>query len=111
MSSVLPGVALVMASLGRLVSMLIRLDLPTLDRPMKAYSGNWVAGHFSTFVLLMTNSALRISTLFLIYDSTLHYMINFPSGVFWRTVGLLVTAFLLTVGLRVGSLWIFRYLH
>ena len=39
MSKVFPGVAEVMASLGFLVSMLMRLDFPTLERPMKAYSG------------------------------------------------------------------------
>jgi hypothetical protein len=41
--------------------MFIRLDFPTLERPMKAYSGSVPAGHFFTSVLLMTNSALLIS--------------------------------------------------
>ena len=61
MSIVLPGVADVIASLGLWVSMLIRLDLPTLERPMNAYSGNPVCGQWSMRVLLMTNSALLIS--------------------------------------------------
>ena len=44
-----------------LASMLIKLDLPTFERPMKAYSGAWVEGHFPTEELLMTNSADLIS--------------------------------------------------
>ena len=63
MSRVFPGVAEVLASFLWLVSMLIRLDLPTLERPMNAYSGYVVAGHWSTLVLLMTNSADLISVI------------------------------------------------
>ena len=48
MSMVFPGVADVMASPLRPVSMLMRLDFPTLERPMKAYSGNVPPGHFLT---------------------------------------------------------------
>ena len=65
MSNVLPGVAEVMASFGFLVSILIKLDLPTLERPMNAYSGRFPFGQRSTFVLLITNSALFISIVFL----------------------------------------------
>ena len=64
---VFPGVADVMASPLRPVSMLMRLDFPTLERPMKAYSGNVPPGHFLTSVLLMTNSALVISILLLVF--------------------------------------------
>ena len=45
----------------RPVNMLIRLDFPTLERPMNTYSGQVVGGHFRTSVLLMTNSADVIS--------------------------------------------------
>ena len=60
---VFPGVAEVMASPFLPVSILMRLDFPTLERPMKAYSGNVPVGHFRTSVLLMTNSAFVISIL------------------------------------------------
>jgi hypothetical protein len=39
---VLPGVEDVIANLFLPVSILIRLDLPTFDLPMKAYSGRSV---------------------------------------------------------------------
>ena len=67
MSIVYPGVAEDMASPFLPVSILIRLDFPTLERPMKAYSGNVPPGHFLTSVLLMTNSALVISILLLVF--------------------------------------------
>ena len=60
-SKVLPGVAEVFANLRRLVSILIRLDLPTLDLPMKAYSGFVSLGHMLTIGALKLNSALFIS--------------------------------------------------
>lgn len=60
-SMVFPGVAEVMARPFRPVSMLMRLDLPTFERPMKAYSGRLPAGHLRTSVLLIMNSALVIS--------------------------------------------------
>ena len=72
MSMVFPGVADVMASPLRPVGMLLRLDFPTLERPMKAYSGNVPPGHFLTSVLLMTNSALVISILLLVFLLFLH---------------------------------------
>jgi hypothetical protein len=37
--------------------MLMSDDFPTLERPMKAYSGNLSLGHFETSLLLVTNSA------------------------------------------------------
>ena len=61
MRSVLPGVDDVMASFELRVSMLMRLDLPTFERPMKAYSGSPSFGHFSTCVLLTLNSAFLMS--------------------------------------------------
>ena len=64
MSMVFPGVEEVIASPLRPVNILMRLDFPTFERPIKAYSGNVPAGHFSTSVLLMTNSAFDISIFF-----------------------------------------------
>lgn len=61
MSIVFPGVEEVIASPLRPVSILMRLDFPTLERPIKAYSGNVSVGHLVTSVLLMTNSAFVIS--------------------------------------------------
>ena len=49
---VLPGVEDVFASCFLLVNILINEDLPTLERPMKAYSGLLAAGSLSIFVLL-----------------------------------------------------------
>ena len=63
MSRVFPGVEDVLASFLWFANMLIRLDFPTLERPINAYSGSVVAGHFETSVLLMTNSADLISML------------------------------------------------
>ena len=53
MSIVFPGVAEVMASPLRPVSILMRLDFPTLERPIKAYSGNIPGGAF--FHICITN--------------------------------------------------------
>lgn len=53
MSSVLPGFWLVFASLGLWHMALIRLDLPTLLRPMKANSGSELSGHVLTSGLEM----------------------------------------------------------
>ena len=50
-----------MANPFRPVSMLMRLDFPTFERPIKAYSGKLPGGHLRTSVLLMMNSALVIS--------------------------------------------------
>ena len=61
MRAVLPGVAEVMASFLRWQSMLIRLDFPTLLRPMNAYSGLSPGGHWVIFSLLFVKSALWMS--------------------------------------------------
>lgn len=61
MSCVLPGLPEVFAKLFRLVSMLISDDLPTLDRPIKAYSGKLLLGHLATSLLLITKVADLIS--------------------------------------------------
>ena len=49
---VFPGVDDVFASCFLLVSILINDDLPTLERPMNAYSGLFAAGSLSILVLL-----------------------------------------------------------
>ena len=56
-SSVLPGVEPVRASPLIPVRVLIRDDLPTFERPIKAYSGVFVFGHCATAGLLFTNVA------------------------------------------------------
>ena len=61
MSSVLPGVDEVLANFLLLVSMLIRLDLPTFERPIKAYSGFVSLGHIDTIGAESKNSACLIS--------------------------------------------------
>ena len=61
MSSVLPGVDEVLANFLLLVSMLIRLDLPTFERPIKAYSGFVSLGHIDTIGAESENSACLIS--------------------------------------------------
>ena len=48
------------ASLFLPVSIFIRLDFPTFERPMKAYSGISVFGHISALGLLVLNSAVFI---------------------------------------------------
>ena len=58
MSMVLPGVDDVLARSLRPVSMLMSDDLPTLERPMNAYSWRVPAGHLPTSVLLISNLAL-----------------------------------------------------
>lgn len=64
MSNVFPGVDDVLANFLLLVNMLIRLDLPTLERPMKAYSGFVSFGHIDTIGADSENSACLISILF-----------------------------------------------
>ena len=61
MSSVLPGVADVFANFLLRDNILIRLDLPTLERPMKAYSGFVSLGHIVTLGADSVNSAVFIS--------------------------------------------------
>jgi len=53
MSCVLPGLAEVLASLALLLNELISDDLPTLLRPINAYSGLSGLGQLSTDGLLM----------------------------------------------------------
>ena len=52
-----PGVALVRARRLRFTKVLIREDLPTLERPMKAISGNLLEGYWEGFTALLINSA------------------------------------------------------
>ena len=61
MSNVLPGVALVFASPLWSVSILIRLDLPTLLLPIKANSALTSFGHWDIFAELMVKVADFIS--------------------------------------------------
>ena len=63
MSSVLPGVDDVLASFLLRESILMRLDLPTFERPMKAYSGLVSFGHIDTIGAESVNSACLISIL------------------------------------------------
>ena len=57
MATVLPGTDEVLAKPLRCTSILISDDLPTLERPMKAYSGMLSFGKKSKRVLLIKNSA------------------------------------------------------
>ncbi len=57
MSFVLPGVTEALASALRSASRLIREDLPTLDRPMKANSGNAQFGHDARVGALVSKTA------------------------------------------------------
>ena len=60
-SNVFPGVAEVFASPLWLQSILIRLDFPTFERPIKAYSTLPSFGHLDTVGELMVYSDLVIS--------------------------------------------------
>ena len=60
-SWVFPGLDEVLASFLWLASILIREDLPTLDRPIKANSGLSGGGQSLTELLLFTKVALFIS--------------------------------------------------
>ena len=61
MSNVFPGVADVLASFLLFVSILMRLDFPTFDLPIKAYSGLLSCGHIDSLGALNVNSAFLIS--------------------------------------------------
>ena len=61
MSNVLPGVDDVFASFLLRASILIRLDLPTFERPINAYSGFVSLGHIETRGDDSVNSAVLIS--------------------------------------------------
>jgi len=56
-SWVRPGVELVFTRCLRLTRVLIRLDLPTFERPAKAISGRATAGYWEGLVALVINSA------------------------------------------------------
>ena len=64
MSNVFPGVAEVLANFLLFVSILIRLDFPTFERPIKAYSGFVSLGHIDSRGALNVNSAFLISITF-----------------------------------------------
>jgi hypothetical protein len=66
MSRVLPGVADVLAKPLWLQSILIRLDFPTLDLPIKAYSGLLSFGHLLTVGADIVNSDFLIIMFLLI---------------------------------------------
>jgi len=57
MSCVLPGVCDVLAKPFLATSILMSDDLPTFDRPIKAYSGFTGGGNLEICVLLQINSA------------------------------------------------------
>src|SRR5690606_27656699 len=56
-SCVFPGLPEVLANPFLWVSILIRDDFPTLDLPIKAYSGRGSFGQLATLELLITKSA------------------------------------------------------
>ena len=63
---VFPGVELVLANAFRPVNILISELLPTLERPMKVYSGRSASGHSWSLALDLTNAGLSTE-----YSSTL----------------------------------------
>ena len=82
---VLPGVDDVLARFLRCVSILIKDDLPTFERPIKANSGLSGMGHLLTCVLLIINSADVISMCFClinVYDNSQNYGMNVTDLVF-----------------------------
>ena len=64
MSCVLPGLPEVFARFLRSQMLFIKEDLPTLERPINAYSGVFSFGHLETSVLLIMNSdaVIRMAT-------------------------------------------------
>ena len=68
MSSVFPGVEEVLASPLCWQSMLMRLDLPTFDRPMKAYSALSSFGHMLTKGADSTKADFLISIISSLFD-------------------------------------------
>ena len=73
---VLPGFEEVLASFDRRHSMLIREDLPTLDLPVKAYSGKGPGGHSRMLLLLLTKDTFLMTG-----DSIAVYLMNISSNV------------------------------
>jgi hypothetical protein len=63
----LPGFPDIFANDFLFVSLFINDDFPTLERPIKAYSGLSGAGHFFTSLLLITKRASLISMKAIIY--------------------------------------------
>jgi len=61
MSRVFPGAPDVLAKSFLCMSILIKLDFPTFDRPINANSGNVVSGHSLTFEELFSNAAVCIN--------------------------------------------------
>ncbi len=61
---VFPGLELVLARFTLFIMELIKELFPTLDLPMKAYSGKFGSGQSCHFPLLFTNSAVLMT----IYD-------------------------------------------
>ena len=57
MSRVRPGVELVFTNRLRWMRVLIREDLPTLDRPANAISGKLAGGYWDGLTALFTNTA------------------------------------------------------
>ena len=76
MSCVLPGVLDVFASFDWLVSILISEDLPTFERPMKAYSGLSGLGQPSTDGLLITYTAFVISIDYIFPAGAFHFALS-----------------------------------
>lgn len=61
-------------------SMLIRLDFPTFDRPIKAYSGRLSFGHKASLGKLPMYAELMISTVVVIY--LFDFKLNIPQRIF-----------------------------
>ena len=83
MSNVLPGFADVLASPLWLQSMFIRLDLPTFDRPMNAYSFFVSLGHFDIVGDDMLNSEV-----FIIMSVDLLHVVNYLHKFLAQCIGL-----------------------
>ena len=64
---VFPGVWDILANPVCPVSMFMRLDLPTFDRPIKANSGLPLVGHWANEVTDCTNSAERMIIFFVLF--------------------------------------------
>lgn len=84
------------------VSILISDDLPTFDRPIKAYSGKFGFGHCSIFELLVVNVAECITiALFLIANSWV-CLLGFAVGKFTTKVWLdVIKKLSIKIGLRI----------
>lgn len=83
MSKVLPGVEDVLASFLLRESILIKLDLPTLDLPINAYSGLVSLGHIDSRGDDSVNSAVLISIFFEIIKGRRAFYARHPFDVFF----------------------------